>query len=199
MAVEQRKGDALIEACRTGDSRAVRELAPTPEDLAARDEHGWSPLDWAAGGGDPVTTSVLLDAGADPTAVTGDGRTPYEIALAAGRREVAGMLREHAGQQPGGWAPYCRAYPLSALRAYRGWPSEAEKSARGGPPDGEAIGYVHDDFTVTTSMWPGEDVLLAEVTPEWKRFCSRELGFAVPDDLDLIPAASGRTDEREAR
>ncbi|MFD5823969.1 ankyrin repeat domain-containing protein [Lentzea sp. NPDC060358] len=199
MAAEKRQDGALAEACRTGDDRAIRELAPTAEDLAARDEHGWSALDWAAGTGNRATVAALLEAGADPAATTRDEQTPYAIALAAGHREVAGMLRQSAGQASGNWTPYCRAYPLNAVRAYRGWPWEADESVRDGSREGGAIVYVHDDFTVTSSIWPDEDVLLAEVTVEWKRFCLQELGFEVPDDLDLVPAVSEPADERTSR
>ncbi|QKV97151.1 ankyrin repeat domain-containing protein [Streptomyces sp. NA02950] len=196
MAAEQRRRDALAEACRTGDSRAIQELAPTAAELAARDEHGWSALDRAAGSGDPATVAALLTAGADPTATTGDERTPYEIAVAAGHRAAAAMLRQSAGQESGNWTPYCRAYPVGTVRAYPGWPREAERSVDDGSPEPGALVYVHDDFTVTSSIWPGEDVLLAERTPEWERFCCEELGFSVPDDLDLIPSASEPTDVR---
>jgi hypothetical protein len=196
MASEQRRRDALAEACRTGDSRAIQDLAPTAAELAARDEHGWSALDWAAGGGDPATVAALLTAGADPTATAGDERTPYEIAVAAGHRAAAVMLRQSTGQGSGDWRPYCRAYPVGAVRAYPGWPQEAGESVDDGSPEGGALVYVHDDFTVTASIWPGEDVLMAELSPEWERFCREELGFLAPDDLDLIPSASEAADER---
>ena len=31
-----------------------------------------------------------------------------------------------------------------------------------------------------------ENVIFNEVTPQWKEFCTGELEFRVPDDLDLI-------------
>ncbi|SES26915.1 hypothetical protein SAMN05216188_12930 [Lentzea xinjiangensis] len=195
MAAEQRRRDALADACRTGDSRAIQELAPTAAELAVRDEHGWSALDWAAGSGDPSTVASLLAAGADPAATTGDERTPYEIAVAAGHREAAAVLRQSAGRASGNWTPYCRAYPVAAVRAYPAWPQVGESVDDDSPEEG-ALVYVHDDFTVTSSIWPGEDVLLAEVTPGWERFCREELGFSAPDDLDLIPSAGEPAGER---
>lgn len=50
----------------------------------------------------------------------------------------------------------------------------------------EDVVFIHQDFTVTESMWHGENVIFDRVTPEWKEFCTQVLGFKVPDDLDLI-------------
>ena len=43
--------------------------------------------------------------------------------------------------------------------------------------------YVHQDLTVTRSMWHGEDVLLNEVTPAWRAFCETTLRFEIPEDV----------------
>ncbi|MEK8169666.1 hypothetical protein NKH77_07370 [Streptomyces sp. M19] len=96
MTPATRRDTALWTASKTGDSEAIHDLAPTGEELAARDEAGWSALDWAAGHGDPATVTALLDAGADPRATGADERPPYETALAAGHREAARILRERA-------------------------------------------------------------------------------------------------------
>ena len=52
----------------------------------------------------------------------------------------------------------------------------------------DKIVFIHQDFTVTESMWQGENVIFNSVTPEWKEFCAGALAFKVPDDLDLIVA-----------
>ena len=49
------------------------------------------------------------------------------------------------------------------------------------------IVYIHQDYTVTQSMWHDENVLFNEVTSDWKEFCKKELNFKVPSDFDLIP------------
>ena len=51
--------------------------------------------------------------------------------------------------------------------------------------------FIHQDLTVTRSMWENEDVIFNQISPEWRDFCARELGFKVPDDLDLIASAKG--------
>jgi ankyrin repeat protein len=189
----------LISAVRSGDAAQARALLAARADVAARDEDGWSALDWAAGQGDLELIEQLLAAGADAMAATEDGRRPYDIAVAAGHRAAALALRDAAGRaDPAAaadyrWRPYCRAYPVAELRRYPGWPADradqpgavlAERP--GGHPD--QIVFLHDDLTVTASMWPGEDVIFDAVTDEWTQFCAGELGFAVPDEIDLIPA-----------
>ena len=49
-------------------------------DVMARDELGWTPLHWAAYGGNPANVQALLDAGADVMARNVDGRTPLHWA-----------------------------------------------------------------------------------------------------------------------
>jgi hypothetical protein len=71
---------------------------------------------------------------------------------------------------------YCKAFHLSDLRRFPGF-----REAR--PLAADAIVYVHQDFTVTESMWHGEDVVFDGVTPEWSRYCTESLGFRIPDDL----------------
>jgi uncharacterized protein len=191
---------ALIEAVRTGTLDEVQRLLTDEVDLTARDDHGWAPLDWAAGRGDAAIVQALLDAGADVRATGEQQRTAYQIALAAGHREAALLLRraedalDPSGPADRGWRPYCKAYQLSEFRRFPGWPAESASAGEQAEAD-EEIAFLHDDLTVTRSMWPGEDVLFDAVTDEWSRFCAEELGFRVPDELDLAPSAA----ESEAR
>jgi len=189
----------LISAVRSGDAAQTRALLAAGADVAARDSDGWSALDWAAGRGDQELIAQLLAAGADAAAAAEDGRRPYDIAVAAGHRAAALALRDAAGRADPegtadyGWRPYCRAYPVAELRRYPGWPaSPAQQPGPGTADDSggkqDQIVFLHDDLTVTASMWPGEDVIFDAVTGEWAHFCAAELGFAVPDEIDLIPA-----------
>lgn len=173
----------LVTAVREGDAGALRAALSAGADPAERDEHGWSALDWAAGRGDADAVRALLAAGADPRESGPESRTPYEIALAAGRTTVARVLREVTGEGAAGWRPYCKAYLLGALRAFAGWPAARDE----GLTD-ETVVYLHDDLTVTRSVWRGEDELWSGASAEWEDFCLRELGFRVPDDLELVPA-----------
>ncbi|GHE27134.1 hypothetical protein GCM10017673_31480 [Streptosporangium violaceochromogenes] len=178
------KTSSLITAVREGDAGALRAALSAGTDPSERDEHGWSALDWAAGRGDVTAVRALLAAGADPRASGPESRTPYEIALAAGRTAVARELRQVTGEGAAGWRPYCKAYLLGALRAFPGWTAAARDE---GLAD-ETVVYLHDDLTVTRSVWHGENELWSGVSADWEDFCVRELGFRVPDDLELVPA-----------
>ena len=188
----------LIDAVREGDADRVRTLLDDGADVAARDGDDWAALDWAAGRGDLAIIAMLLDHGSDPFAVGREQRRPYQIALAAGHLEAARVLRQAEDEaDPDGpadrsWRPYCRAYLAAQVRQYPGWASQA-RSGDGTPgeatagQDADAVVFLHDDLTVTSSMRRGEDVLFDAVTAEWERFCTQELGFRVPDEMDLVP------------
>jgi hypothetical protein len=185
---------ALLEAVRRGDHRAVAALVAAGARLDDRDEHDWTPLCWAAGAGDVAIVETLLDAGADPLAAAHGLRTPYDIALAAGRVDAARRLRTaELAADPEAAArratrPYCKAYELSALRRFSAWHEPDDGSD---PLTDESVVFVHQDLSVTRSMWHGEDVLFASEDHAWHAFCSDELEFRVPDDLELIPAPDG--------
>lgn len=190
----------LIEAVKAGDLPAVNELMEAGADPNQQDEHGWTPLNWAAGKGDASLLKSLLERGADLSLVGRDERTPYMIALAAGHAEAARLLRDAGAKSSAGQErPYSKAVALKEARRFSGWEegrinwkeSSDEERPEGGTDalaDDEAV-FLHQDFTVTRSMWPGENVIFDKVTPEWQKFCRDELGFDPPDDLDLLAAA----------
>lgn len=84
---------------------------------------------------------------------------------------------------------YCTAYYLGDLRRYPGWTSDDHDLKD------EDVVFLHQDYTVTRSMWADENVIFNNVTELWKEFCNNELRFAVPDSLDLIakPAPAAHT------
>jgi ankyrin repeat protein len=189
----------LIGAVRDGDAARVRELLSAGAGVSGRDDDDWCALDWAAGRGDEAMIRLLLEHGADPAAAGREQRRPHDIALAAGHLPAARLLREAAGSaDPAGpadhaWRPYCRAYQLSQLSRYPQWPADAaaravtEDAGSGDADEEDPVVFLHDDLTVSASMWPGEDVLFDAVTPQWAAFCAAELGFQVPDEMDLVP------------
>jgi len=173
----------FIEAIKSGNRAAVQEMIDSGADLSQQDKRGWTPLNWAAGSGQLEIVELLLERGADPLAVGRDLRTPQMIALAAGHADVVKRLREaeaKAGATPTPERKYCTAYHLGDLRRYSAWSSEVQDLKD------EDVVFLHQDYTVTKSMWVGEDVIFNNVTDQWKAFCDRELHFAVPDSLDLI-------------
>jgi uncharacterized protein len=179
----------LIDWVKSGDCETVGRALGDGAEVDERDERGWTALSWAAGAGDHELAKLLLEHGADPLATGRDLRTPYHIAVAAGHIDAARLLRDAAHRADptdsyrAGERSYCCAYELGRLRRFAAWnASDADMG------DADVV-FVHDDLSVTRSMWKGEDVVLADPPAGWEEFCRAELGFVVPDDLDLLPEA----------
>jgi hypothetical protein len=194
----------LIEAIKNKDYAAVEALLQSGINIHQQDEYGWTGLNWVAGSGDIALARRLLELGANVLNTGRDLRTPYKIALAAGHAEMARLLSDaekKAGLQTGegSRSSYCKAYLLHELRRFDGW-SESRKNSnsayRSDSDDSqkaladEDVVFIHKDFSVTRSIWHGDDVIFDQVTQEWKEFCSGVLGFSVPDDLSMIVSAT---------
>jgi hypothetical protein len=192
--VGENEQPVLHRAVASGRTDEVEAVLTRGAVLEARDSDDWSALDRAAGCGFTNIVDVLLRHGADPTATGQEQRTPYQIALAAGHLAAARLLRtaeearDPASARRHQWRPYCRAYLLSQVRVFPGWREPG--TLDGSELAGDTVVFVQDDHTVTAGMWPGEDVILADVNPEWLAFCANELDFRVPDDFDLVPPAT---------
>ena len=191
----------LIEAIKSGNNEAVRELVEAGADVRQQDKQGWTPLNWAAGKGHLELVEFLLQHGADPFVVGRDLRTPQMIALAAGHAEVVKRLRQAEAEIKGGEVEqsdrkYCTAYHLGELRRYSAWAenklnpgkenNETPVDQTGESLNDDEVVFLHQDYKVTKSIWADEDVIFDNITEQWKDFCSTELKFTVPDSLDLI-------------
>ena len=190
----------LIESAKAGDHARVESLIETGADVNQQDEQGWTPLNFAAGKGDLSLVKLLVEKGADIFKVGRDQRTPYMIALAAGRVSVVKYLREMEDKYPGEKPErperkYCKAYSLGDLRNHSNWSEgrvnwkEKDAGNNGNANErftDEKIVFIHQDFTVTESMWHNENVIFNSVDSAWKEFCADSLKFKVLDDLDLI-------------
>ena len=175
----------LIAAVQQDDLKLVKKLISEGANVNGQDEQGWTPLHWSAGSGKIEMLRLLLDSHADIALTGRDNRTPLMVAKAAGRSEAAAVLTQHEKargdwQDPRQGRPYCKGYYLAALRGYPQWPSENDQAGSTGD---DAIVYVHQDFTVSKSVWPGENVIFNAITPEWIRFCESQLKFSIPPDL----------------
>lgn len=196
----------LIEAVKTGQPAKVEETLSAGADIHQQDEQGWTPLNWAAGQGSVEIVKLLLDRGADVFRTGRDQRTPYKIALAAKHTDVARLLKNaeaaaNGANNDSSSRNYARAYLLGDLRKFGDWREErinwkdtepADTNGNSREFSDDDVVFLHEDFTVTQLIWPGENVIFNRVTPEWMEFCTRELQFKVPDDFDLIastPAA----------
>jgi hypothetical protein len=189
----------LIEAVKNGELQKIEALVRAGTDINQRDEQGWAALNFAAGKGDLAAVKLLVENGADIFSVGRDKRTPYMIALAAGRVSVVKYLREAQDNYPGEKPPrrerkYCKAYHLEALREFPNWGEKRinwkNRDGEDGNPEGaftnDKIVFIHQDFSVTESVWHNENVIFDEVDSAWQEFCSGRLNFQVPDDLDLM-------------
>jgi uncharacterized protein len=185
--------DELADAVAARDPDGVRRALAAGADAGLRAADDWNALDRAAGLGDTSVVATLLEHGADPTATGPDLRTPYQIALAAGRREAAEMLRaaeERADPSAADrhvWRPYCRAYLLGEIRRFATW-AEPDPGPGEDALTDDAVVFVHDDLAVTRSMWRDTGVLADGTAEGWATFCAEQLGFRVPDDFDLMPS-----------
>jgi ankyrin repeat protein len=196
----------LIEAVKAGDLPTIATLLASGADVSQPDEQGWTALHWAAGKGEVAIVDLLLRHGADVLHVGRDQRTPYMIALAAVRVEAARLLKEAEAKAAGthNQSPpprqYCKAYYLKDLRQFSGWSEpqvqrqvEAAKNAAEAPhvhslSDDDVV-FLHQDLSVTRSMWHNEVVLFHQSSPAWEEFCTTVLQFKVPDDFDLLSRA----------
>jgi len=88
---------------------------------------------------------------------------------------------------------YCKAYELKKFRKFSGWSENAgnvkkEKTTDDGKEtekvrilEDNSILYLQESFVVTDGIFQDENIIFDDVTPEWKKFCQRELKFEIPD------------------
>ncbi|HEU4506948.1 MAG TPA: ankyrin repeat domain-containing protein [Pyrinomonadaceae bacterium] len=183
----------FIDAVQTDDLVRLQDLIDSRANVNEQDEHGWTALNWAAGKGNPAIVQLLVNNGADVFNAGRDQRTPYTIALAAGHVEVLDILQNAevkiAGQRSQREElKYCRAFPVGQLRQFVEWSAIEENPALAGRRalTNEEFLFVHHDYSVTDSMWHNENVILDQPTSAWKEFCTNELGFTVPNEIELI-------------
>lgn len=179
----------IIEVVKRCDLEHLKELILDPKVVNESDEHGWTALHWAAGKGDAQAVQLLIEHGGDIALTGKDERTPLMVAKAAGRREVVQILSA-AEQVRGLWVDpattqlYCKAYEVSHLRRFPQWSEIQGETIEGQAPlNDHDVVYLHQNFTVTRAMWPDQELVFTNATPEWKEFCQKTLQFSIPEDL----------------
>ena len=87
------ESNALCDAVRSGDLRAVKKQLANGVDINAGDsEFGVTALSWAALGDDTEIAKFLIEEGADVNAKSRDGSTPLHSAAFLGHAEIAELL-----------------------------------------------------------------------------------------------------------
>lgn len=184
------KESKLIETVKVGDAKDIENLIAEGQDIEQTDDYGWTALNWAAGKGDVRIIQKLLEIALNIANTGKDKRTAYKIALAAAHVECAEIL-QNAEKKAGleiesKKQPYCKAYPVVAFRTFPNWiegQTDIEK---------DAVVFLHQDLTVTTTVWHGKNIVFAQLSPEWERFCREELVFFVPTELNVAAAFAAR-------
>jgi hypothetical protein len=180
-----------LEALQQGNAGEFVRLVSAVTDVNALDDHGWTLLNWAAGRGDLSAVKTLVDRGADISKTGRDNRTRYLIALAAGHLDTVkylGGLESDRGtdslcasSRQKERRLFSKGYAMREVRKYSAWPKDV-----GAGLDDDALIFIHQDFSVTESVLHGQKVLFADGGSEWAQYCSRDLAFHVPDDIELL-------------
>jgi ankyrin repeat protein len=180
----------VIAAAQQGNIEFLKTAIAEGANVNEQDTQGWTALHWAAGKDEVEVIKVLLEHEADAKLAGRDNRTPLMVARAAGRHAAISVLTA-AEKSRGVWRDpaasrvYCKGYYLKDVSRSPQWPSAYTDQENGSeqPTGGESIVYLHQDFTVTKSVWHDENIIFNAITPEWIHFCETELNFAIPAEL----------------
>ena len=172
----------LIAAVKSSSREQVVALLDNGHDIQERGEQDWPALNFAAGKGDLEMVRLLSDRGADVFATGADQRTPYQIAIAASHAEVARELAEremkaggdqrHISSQEWETRPYCKAYRLGELRRFPNWKDISAADIVEAAPDDDYV-FIHEDYSVTRSIWRDRETVFKGDTAEWRQFCDQ--------------------------
>lgn len=107
---------------------------------------------------------------------------------------------------------YCKAYPIQRFRESKGWHENTnnlrkEKQIVDGTEvlvgrqltENDFL-YLQENFQVTDGIFIDENIIFAEVTPEWIEFCKDTLKFEVPIyEPVAVNVSAGKTDSELAQ
>jgi len=86
---------------------------------------------------------------------------------------------------------YCKAYPVKRLKQFSTWTSQVayQKNEKTLVDDRETeiarelkdndYLFLQEDYRVTDGIFLDQNIVFDQVTPEWKEFCQKELGFMI--------------------
>ena len=89
---------SIYNAAGFGDIEAIKQHLATGTDVNAKNDGGYTPLDYAALNGHKEIVELLIAKGADVNAKNVDGETPLDSAISGKQTELADLLRKHGGK-----------------------------------------------------------------------------------------------------
>ncbi len=87
---------------------------------------------------------------------------------------------------------YCKAYPITRLREFKGWTENAQNARKeerlvdekeveiARELQDSSYLYLQENYTVTDGVFIDQNLIFDQVTPEWEEFCRTNLKFEVP-------------------
>ncbi len=80
---------------------------------------------------------------------------------------------------------YCKAYMLSQLCEFSGWADQSIKTINNDleSESEDSVVYIQENYVVTEDIYLDEKIVFDAITPDWKVFCEKELGFIVPTEI----------------
>jgi hypothetical protein len=75
---------------------------------------------------------------------------------------------------------YCKAYPKEAFEKFDAWKQHAEVATSAEGPESADYFFLQEDYRVTSDIFLDSQPVFADVTPEWKEFCTHTLRFEIP-------------------
>lgn len=105
---------------------------------------------------------------------------------------------------------YCKAYPLKKLREFSQWTEHIENAKKKEKEvDGNVVEvvedltddnflYLQENYFVTDGIFIDQNIIFDNVTPEWKDFCTTQLGFEIPVYESVkVRATESKDDDKE--
>jgi len=90
---------SIHDAAKKGNIEAVKQHLTAGTDINAKTKgYGWTPLHYAAIGGEKEVVELLIAKGANVNAKMVDGRTTLDAAIYGKNPETADLLRKHGGK-----------------------------------------------------------------------------------------------------
>ncbi|BDA68768.1 hypothetical protein CAL7716_029340 [Calothrix sp. PCC 7716] len=87
---------------------------------------------------------------------------------------------------------YCKAYLVKTLRQFDQWTKNSENTRTEKEQiNGKEVEikrvltdddflYLQDNYVVTDGIFKDENIIFDNITPAWKEFCQKVLGFEIP-------------------